>query len=80
MDGQAVQRVPPPTNSLDGTIVWSRSLPLLIVVAALAYGWLVYAFVSPYAGGSDSSGYLNFATDQWQLACTGAPVARVFSD
>src|SRR6478735_1585007 len=61
MDRQDVRRLSPPTNSLDWTLISSRSLPLLVVVAALAYGWLVYPFLSPYAGGADSSGYLNLA-------------------
>jgi hypothetical protein len=61
MDGQDIRRLPPLTDSLDRPLIWSRSLPLLVILAALAYGWLVYLFVSPYAGGSDSSGYLNFA-------------------
>jgi hypothetical protein len=61
MDAQVAQRVPPTTHRLVRHVVWSRSLALLILAAAVAYGWFIYDFVSPYAGGSDSSGYLNFA-------------------
>ena len=40
-----------------------RRLRIVLVVAALAisYIWLINYFVAPYAGGTDSSGYLNFA-------------------
>jgi hypothetical protein len=61
MDGQVVERLSASTNPINRAAAWSRSFTLLIVVATIAYGWLVYAFVSPYAGGSDSSAYLNFA-------------------
>jgi hypothetical protein len=48
----------------DGTgaaVSSSRAAILLLLVGGVAYAWLVCHFLSPYAGGADSSGYLNFA-------------------
>jgi hypothetical protein len=60
MNEQLVRSIPPLATAVRRSVPRSV-LKLLIVIAALAYGWLVYAYVSPYAGGSDSTGYLNFA-------------------
>ena len=73
MHDEVVRRVPRPTNLLNKPVAWRRSLALLMVAAAFAYGWLVYASVSPYAAGADSSGYLNFA----QSLTNGNLLARV---
>ena len=48
----------------DGTgpaVAWSRAAILFLLMGGVAYSWLVCTFLSPYAGGADSSGYLNFA-------------------
>ena len=34
---------------------------MLLLAGGVAYSWLICTFLSPYAGGADSSGYLNFA-------------------
>jgi Dolichyl-phosphate-mannose-protein mannosyltransferase len=43
------------------TVSSSRAAILLLLMGGVAYAWLVCTFLSPYAGGADSSGYLNFA-------------------
>jgi hypothetical protein len=72
MNEQLVRSIPPLATAVRRSVPRSV-LKLLIVIAALAYGWLVYAYVSPYAGGSDSTGYLNFA----QLLTQGHLLAPV---
>jgi hypothetical protein len=42
-------------------VTWSRAAILFLLIGGVAYGWLVCSYLSPYAGGADSSGYLNFA-------------------
>ena len=39
----------------------NRTVILLLVLAGLAYSLFISAYLSPYAAGADSSGYLNFA-------------------
>ena len=47
---------PPPTKSRP-----HFALLGVIALAAAGYGWFIYQHCSPYAGGSDSAGYLNSA-------------------
>jgi hypothetical protein len=42
-------------------VTWSRAAILFLLIGGMAYAGLVCSYLSPYAGGADSSGYLNFA-------------------
>jgi hypothetical protein len=45
----------------DAAVFRRRTVISLLLVAGLAYSLFLYTFLSPYAAGADSSGYLNFA-------------------
>jgi hypothetical protein len=51
----------------------SRAAIVLLLLGGVAYSWLICTFSSPYAGGADSSGYLNFA----RLLTDGQVLAQV---
>ena len=48
-------------GSTEPAVRWDRAAILLLLAGCVAYSWLICTFLSPYAGGADSSGYLNFA-------------------
>jgi hypothetical protein len=60
-------------DKTDPPIRWSRTAIVFLLVGGVAYSWIIWTFLSPYAGGADSSGYLNFA----RLLTDGSVLAPV---